>query len=245
MQFVYSDGGRSKYFKATSVGDCVTRAICNATGKDYKEVYDRLNEMAKRESLKHHRRNQRSNSRNGVFKETWKRYLKEIGWVHHKTCELGSKADKIRFVENALPNGTLIVQLSKHLTCLKDQVIYDTYDCSKKQYYDWESGDLLTNDERCVYGYWTAPTEEEIKARREAEEQAAKLAAMQEKALSETKLKIEAIKKEHQPAINKLEKKIKELKHQLVLETNRMNRAIKKVKEEGGKELCDKVLNII
>ena len=47
MEFVYSDGGRSKYFKANNVGDCVTRAICNATGKDYKEVYDALNDMAK------------------------------------------------------------------------------------------------------------------------------------------------------------------------------------------------------
>ena len=52
MEFVYSDGGRSKYFKANNVGDCVTRAICNATGKDYKEVYDALNDMAKRESVK-------------------------------------------------------------------------------------------------------------------------------------------------------------------------------------------------
>lgn len=32
MKFHYSDGGRSNYFKATNVGDCVTRAICNATG---------------------------------------------------------------------------------------------------------------------------------------------------------------------------------------------------------------------
>jgi hypothetical protein len=33
MKFIYSDGGRSKYFKGTA-GDCVVRAICNATGKD-------------------------------------------------------------------------------------------------------------------------------------------------------------------------------------------------------------------
>ena len=36
MKFIYDDGGRSKYFKAKGVSDCVTRAICNATGKDYK-----------------------------------------------------------------------------------------------------------------------------------------------------------------------------------------------------------------
>lgn len=242
MQFIYSDGGRSKYFKATGVGDCVTRAICNATGKDYKEVYDRLNEMAQKESVKRHRRSKRSNSRNGVFKETWKRYLKEIGWVHHKTCELGSRAEKIKFVDGALPNGTLIVQLSRHLTCLKDGVIYDTYDCSKKEYYDWESGDLMVNDERCVYGYWSAPSEEELKARKEQQEESDRLIAMQKEAIANTKAKVDAIKKAHEPAIKKLEKKLKEIKHQLVIETNRMNREIKKVKEEDGNAFCDKLL---
>ena len=32
MKFIYNDGGRSKYFKGEA-GDCVVRAICNATGK--------------------------------------------------------------------------------------------------------------------------------------------------------------------------------------------------------------------
>lgn len=241
MKFEYSDGGRSKYFKASSVGDCVTRAICNATGKDYKEVYDRLNEMAQRESLKRHRNYKRSNSRNGVFKETWKRYLKEIGWVHHKTCEIGSRADKIKFVDGALPNGVLIVQLSKHLTCLKDGVIYDTYDCSKKEYYN-EWGDLEVNDQRTVYGYWTAPTEEELKAREEQAQEAQRLVEMQAKAMEITKAKIQAVKKLYEPSISKLEKKIKELKHQLVIQTNRMNRQIKKIKEDDASTFIDAVL---
>lgn len=51
MKFHYSDGGRSNYFKATNVGDCVTRAICNATGKDYKEVYKALNELSLTENV--------------------------------------------------------------------------------------------------------------------------------------------------------------------------------------------------
>ena len=157
MEFIYSDGGRSNYFKAKNVNDCVVRAICNATGKDYKEVYNDINEMAKGESTKRHRGNKRSQSRNGVFKETWKRYLKECGWIYHSTCKFGSTQQKIKLTEGSLPNGTLIVQISKHLTCLKDGIIYDTFDCSKKTYFD-EFGNIQTNDERTVYGYWTAPT---------------------------------------------------------------------------------------
>ena len=242
MQFVFSTGGREKYFKGENVGDCVTRAICNATGKDYKEVYDRLNEMAKRESVKRHRGHKHSQSRNGVFKETWKRYLQEIGWVHHKTCEIGSKENKVKLVQGQLPNGVLIVQLSKHLTCVKDQVIYDTYDCSKKQYYD-EYGDLCVNEERCVYGYWTAPTEQEVKARQEQQEELAKIKAMEQQAIEETKAKVNAIKKQHKPTLKKLEKKLKDIKHQLVLETNRMKREIAKIKEQDGNAYVNKWLD--
>jgi len=214
MKFIYNDGGRSKYFKAENVGDCVTRAICNATGKDYKEVYNRLNEMSKRESVKRHRGHKRSQSRNGVFKETWKRYLNEIGWVHHSTCTPGSRREKVKLVEGALPQGTLIVQLSKHLTCLKDGVIYDTYDCSKKDYYDFD-GNLVTNDERCVYGYWTAPTEEERKMQEETKAQIQEYKDFVAKEKAELKAKREEVKKYNKSIMKKYSKKINKLASQL------------------------------
>ena len=44
IDFVYNDGGRSKYFDGKKVGDCVTRAVAIASGRDYKEVYDFLAE---------------------------------------------------------------------------------------------------------------------------------------------------------------------------------------------------------
>lgn len=141
MKFVFSDGGRSKYFKAENVGDCVTRAICNATGRDYKEVYRAINSMAKAERTEKHRGGKRSSSRDGVFKETWKRYLDSIGWVWHPTMKIGSGC-QIHLREDELPKGKLIVSVSKHLTCVKDGVLYDTYDCSR-------------NGTRCVYGYYT------------------------------------------------------------------------------------------
>lgn len=219
MEFNYNDGGRSKYFKATNVGDCVTRAIAIATGKDYKEVYNRLNEMAQKESTRHHRGGKRSQSRNGVFKETWKRYLKEIGWVHHKTCELGSRAEKIKFVDGALPTeGRVIVQLSRHLTCLVDGVINDTYDCSKKDYYDWETQELVTNTERCVYGYWTAPSEEEKAMQEETKAQiqeykdfVAKEKEELVKKRAEVKKHNDKIKKKYSPKIRKLKAELRKL----------------------------------
>ena len=139
MEFVYSDGGRSKYFKAEKVGDCVTRAIANATGIDYKEVYDALNQIAKSER-KTKRKRSTSNSRNGVYKDTFKKYLESKGYKFTPCMTIGSGC-KVHLKSDELPKGTLIVSVSKHLTCVKDGVIYDTYDCSRE-------------GTRCVYGYW-------------------------------------------------------------------------------------------
>lgn len=132
MKFVYSDGGRSKYYTAVGVGDCVTRAIANATGKDYQEVYKALKEL-----------NGGKSCRNGTPKSVGKEYLKRLGWVWHPTMQIGEGC-KVHLRAEELPAGILIVQASKHLTCVKDGTLYDTYDCSR------EGG-------RCVYGYWTAP----------------------------------------------------------------------------------------
>ena len=84
MKFVYDDGGRSKYFKGKT-RDCVTRAISIATGADYKEVYNALNELAK-----HERTGKRSNARTGVYTTTTRRYMKSIGWKWVPCMSIGS-----------------------------------------------------------------------------------------------------------------------------------------------------------
>lgn len=138
MKWMYSDGGRSNYFKAEQVGDCVTRAIAIATGKDYKEVYDAINALAKQE--RESKRRKRSSSRNGVRKDTWKKYLDSLGWVWHPTMQIGQGC-KVHLREDELPDGVLIVSVSRHLTCVIDGCIFDTYDCSR-------------DGNRCVYGYY-------------------------------------------------------------------------------------------
>lgn len=223
MKFNYNDGGRSKYFKADNVGDCVTRAIAIATGKDYKEIYDTLNKMAKKESTKRHRGHKRSQSRNGVFRETWKRYLANIGWVHVSTCAIGSSKSKVKFVDGALPEkGTYIVQLSRHLTTLVDGVINDTYDCSKKEYYDWYSGDLVVNEERCVYGYWRAPTQEEQEMHNDCvalQQEYKNFVAEQKEQLALEKAKVkkhnDSIKKKYAPKIKKIKAQLRKLEKEM------------------------------
>lgn len=133
MEFVYDDGGRSKYFKAERVGDCVTRAIAIATGKDYKEVYNELNKLSKECKSK-------GTSRNGHDKKVVKKYMEKIGWKWTPLMKIGTGC-KVHLKEDELPGGVIICSLSKHIVCIKDGVIHDTYDCSR-------------DETRCVYGYW-------------------------------------------------------------------------------------------
>lgn len=139
MELIYSTGGREKYFKANVVGDCVCRAIANATGMDYKQVYDLINSYAKKEHLSK-RKKKKSNARNGVTKDTIRRILTDLGWKWIPTMLIGSGC-QVHLNEKELPDGTLIVSVSKHLTCVKNRKLYDTYDCSR-------------GGTRCVYGYY-------------------------------------------------------------------------------------------
>ena len=139
MEFIYDDGGRGKYFKGRS-GDCVTRAITIATGKDYLEVYNAINELAKKERITK-RKKTKSNARTGVYKSTYKKYINSLGgWKWIPCMGIGSGC-KVHLKADELPKGVLLVSVSKHLTCVIDGVIHDTHDCSR-------------NGTRCVYGYW-------------------------------------------------------------------------------------------
>ena len=142
MKFIYSDGGRSNYFKAEHVGDCCVRAIANATGLDYKVVYDGINALAKKERTGKRKRKV-SNAREGVYKTTANKYLESIGWVWKPCMSIGTGC-QVHLTEDELPSGNLILNLSRHFTCVKDGVLYDTYDCSR-------------DGNRCVYGYWYKP----------------------------------------------------------------------------------------
>ena len=219
MRFQYDDGGRSKYFRAANVGDCVTRAIANATGKDYKEVYDALNALAKKERASK-RKSGRSTSRDGVYNETYRKYIEgELGWVWVPKMSIGSGCTT-HLREGELPDsGNYIVRTSGHLTCVKDGALYDTYDCSR-------GGD------RCVYGYWRAPSESEKAQheKRKSDEDAAKAFAQSEKERlakerEAVKKHNEAVKRRYAKRLAEAKKKVREIERMIKKETLAMPKA--------------------
>lgn len=140
LDFEYNNGGREKYFEKANVGDCVCRAIAIGNDMDYLEVYNLINEYAKKER-KSKRKRGISNARNGVYKNTIRKILKDLGWTWVATMGIG-KGCQVHLRKNEIPmNETIIVNVSRHTTCVKNGVINDTYNCSR-------------GGNRCVYGYY-------------------------------------------------------------------------------------------
>ena len=112
------------------------RSVAIATGLPYRQIYDALNLAAQRERP----RGRRGSARNGVAKQTVRRFLAELGWAWTPTTSIGS-GTQVHLRAEELPSGRLIVSVSKHMVAVIDGVIHDTHDPSR-------------DGTRCVYGYW-------------------------------------------------------------------------------------------
>ena len=146
FKIVINDGGRKAAGYAGEAGDCVTRAISNATGKDYQsvrsELMEAVEEYRKTRKTKVAKRLKGNSVRNGVPREILKIYMKDLGWKWVATMGIGTGCQvHLRADELPTNRGPLVVSVSKHLTCVKDGKVWDTYDPSRE-------------GTRCVYGYW-------------------------------------------------------------------------------------------
>jgi len=144
MEFKNDDGGRVAAGFEGKTGDCVTRAIAIATGRDYREVYDALFEGQRKfgegrsRAAKVARKN--PSPRTGVFRKVYQKYLEDIGWEWVPTMKVGEGCTT-HLRADELPSGRIIARVSKHLCAVIDGVIHDTHDPSR-------------NGSRCVYGYF-------------------------------------------------------------------------------------------
>ena len=140
MKWIYNDGGRRAAKFKGDAGDCVCRSIAIATGRPYREVYDALNDLASGERWRGRRRGRNSSARDGVYKETIRRYMESIGWHWVPTMKIGSGC-KVHLTASELPSGRLVVNVSKHTTAVINGVVHDTHDPQR-------------GGTRCVYGYF-------------------------------------------------------------------------------------------
>lgn len=141
MNWIYDDGGRAEAGYNGSTRDCCCRAISIATEMPYKEVYDMINKYGKAERLTKKRvRAGRSNARTGVWKETARKIMTDLGWTWVPTMQIGTGC-KVHLKAGELPSGRLMCLVSHHYVAVIDGVIHDTYDSTR-------------DGNRCVYGYF-------------------------------------------------------------------------------------------
>ena len=136
MEFIYSDGGRSEAGYKGNAKDCVVRSIAIVTRIPYKKVYEDLNRIAKLLNNK----SRISTSRGGVHKDVYNSYLRYLGYEWIPTMKIGQGC-KVHLKADELPEGRLIVRISRHMTAVIDGIHYDAWNQSK-------------NGTRCVYGYF-------------------------------------------------------------------------------------------
>lgn len=137
--WVYDDGGRAEAGFRGETRDCVTRAIAVATQMPYKEVYDLVNAYGKKERSSKRRRG-KSSARTGVYRQTTRRIMADLGWTWVPTMKVGEGC-RVHLRADELPPGRLVVKASKHLVAVIDGVVHDTHDSTR-------------GGTRCVYGYW-------------------------------------------------------------------------------------------
>jgi hypothetical protein len=174
MRWVHDDGGRAAAGFKGSTGDCVVRALAIATGLPYREVYDAITsrQRAQRVTGKTSKGFRTLASGTYVKRKWFKDYMAGLGWRFVPTMAIGVGCT-VHLHDGELPDGRLIVSLSRHYTAVVDQVVRDTFDPQRAFHYvrsgdggevggppdlkpgEWRNSNGICGvSRRCVYGYW-------------------------------------------------------------------------------------------
>jgi len=121
---------RNRYFnpnpKKLETGDCVVRAMCKATGKDWDTVYRELFELGFELKCM-------PNS-----DEVWKEYLVRNGFILRKmVIKKGDKRLRVAQFAEKFKKGTYVLNVANHIVTCQDGYYYDSWDCGNKSMYNY------------------------------------------------------------------------------------------------------------
>ena len=132
MDWIYDDGGRSRYFKGKT-RDCVCRSIAIAMGIDYKVIYNHIFSMMG------------ESPRNGVNTRSvkFKRLMESLGFTWVATAGIGW-TEATHLIQGELPVGRLVCSMAGHYTAVVNGYVRDIIDPRTNDFGDYKK----------VYGYW-------------------------------------------------------------------------------------------
>ena len=108
-----------KYYNANALNryedDCVIRALSCATNKSWDYVYDYLSDIAQYEGTLLDKRDFVRN------------------YLDRTYTRLNDVYGKVGEVSAMFPNSTLLITMNGHITCSKNGIIYDTFDCRDRE----------------------------------------------------------------------------------------------------------------
>lgn len=104
--------------KARDVNDCVIRSISCAENRSWDNVYDELSELAQTQ---------------GILLDDVRFVEPYLDSKYNRTCYKNDKFAMTvgEFVE-ANPTGIYLITMQGHITCVKEGILYDTWDCRDK-----------------------------------------------------------------------------------------------------------------
>lgn len=114
-----------RYYNANplnnNIADCTVRSISTAQGKTWDETYIELSDLAQRKGLLF-------DDVNFIEDYLDKRYKRQC----HYSDTVGD------FIEEH-PKGTYLITMKGHITCVKNGVLIDTFDCrSRRMWCAWK-----------------------------------------------------------------------------------------------------------
>lgn len=110
------------------VGDCVYRALCVVTGKDWMTVYDELANIGRELYCPPN------------YSDCYEEYLRRNGFKYHGISnKKGTKRPTVESFTKDHKVGVYFLRVANHAVGIRDGLYYDI----------WESGD------KSLYGYWS------------------------------------------------------------------------------------------
>ena len=137
--YEFDDGGRVAAGYKGSTGDCVTRALAILTEHPYKECYQALADAhgeTKQRRGKNKGKKQPRSAANGVSKTAYAKVFKEFGLIRVPW----KKGERPTYTTAFFEYGNCIVSTARHVCCLRDGDLRDTFDGRTYEWFPNEPG---------------------------------------------------------------------------------------------------------